>query len=209
MPAIAYAPGLTGKDVRRARRLLMLRRAGSAVEGTATRVRRGDRVWGERSGWETRAYVTATGQRLGHRPGVEARDYLINGWQACRTAWHAAVTIPSLVDPADLTTALATEWWSIVCLVHSRQKLTDSGLSSSAAAVKHLDTQVLARIAGLDAAAKAFREMDLTWGAEAAMASDAVREALLDAETVDTDRSVQRVAALAHDIAAVLGGTSC
>lgn len=31
MPAIAYAPGLTVEDVRRARRLLMLRRAGAAV----------------------------------------------------------------------------------------------------------------------------------------------------------------------------------
>ncbi|MFF1678801.1 hypothetical protein ACFVYG_22515 [Streptomyces sp. NPDC058256] len=186
----------------------MLLRAGTSVEGTATRVRRGARIWGERSGWETRGYATASGQRLSHRPAVEARDYLIGAWQTCRTVWHAAVTIPSLVDPAELTTALAAEWWNVVCLVHSRQQLTDSGISSSAAAVEHLDTQVLGRIADLHAAAESFRELDRTWGAEAAVASDIVREALLHAETIGTDRSVQSVAALADDIATALRGTS-
>lgn len=141
-------------------------------------------LWRFRKRWQGRALAHYDLREMGSAARIRGVQ------KACEEVWRAAKPFAGVVDLGELDHRLSEELWTCAQLVHQLVKLQSEAYDTSAAE-KVLADQVTERQRQLEQLRDEYKALYAEGGADPAAVSDAVREALLQAQTLGESRPIE------------------
>ncbi|WP_331765356.1 hypothetical protein OG747_52880 (plasmid) [Streptomyces sp. NBC_01384] len=140
-----------------------------------------------RKRWHGRALAHCDLQEIGSEKG--AYGHIQEVREACEEVWAAAKPIAGVVELGDVDQRLSEELWTCAQLVHQLATLQSETYDTSGAE-KVITAQVSERTRHLEQLRDEYRALYADDGADPAVVSDAVREALMRAQTLGERRPI-------------------